>query len=293
MAQNEFGYYHEISLTISSPDVEPVSDYIIENICGSLLLEDEDEDSRTTIRFYVADQVDVDSRVAGLSRYLAEINSNYESINLRRKRIKDLDWIEAYKKSVVPVLIGNSIVVKPPWDTETYSGRLEVLIEPKMAFGTGCHETTRGSLAMLEKVDLSSKTVLDLGCGSGVLSIYAAKRGAANVVGYDIDPLAIENSTENFAINEVEAKCRAYLGSLDDVPGDLRFDIIVVNIIKAVIVPIIGDLNERLNLGGVIILSGLLDQDREDIETALKAAGLNSFEIRHDNKWVTYRIDKK
>ena len=292
MAQDEAGYYHEIALTIFSPDMEPVTNYIIENICGGLLLEDEDEDSRTTIKFYIAAQEDTESLLSGLSHFLANINPNYRDIRLRSKKIRELDWIEAYQKSVTPMEVGDSIVVKPPWDTKAYPDRMEILIEPKMAFGTGRHESTRGSLALMEQIELAGRTILDLGCGSGILGIYAAKRGAAKVLGYDIDPLAIENSIENYEINDVAANCHASLGSLDDIPADLRFDIIVVNIIKAVIVPIVGRLNNRLPSGGTLILAGLLENDREDIETALKAAGLNSFEIRHDNGWVAYLVKK-
>jgi len=283
-------YYREISLKLASEDVEGAANYIIENICGGLLLEDEDEDFRTTVKFYVDEEVDIDCKLTGLKRYLSDINKNYSGITIEQIKIRELDWIEAYRQSVVPVTVGDSIVIKPPWSEEIFPGKVEILIEPKMAFGTGRHESTRGSLAELEKIDFEGKKMLDLGCGSGILSIYAALKGAAEVIGYDIDPLAIENSRENFRLNKVAHICRAEPGVLADVPLEPRFDVIVVNIIKSVIVPIIGELKSRLAEGGVLILSGLLEQDRGEVESALGDSGLTSFTTRNDSDWITYSV---
>lgn len=282
--------YHEISVTVPSDDVEPVANYIIENIAGGLLLEDEEGDLHTTIKFYVANGVDVAAHLDGLKRYLVAVNPALADVALRQRNISNLDWIEAYRESVTPVVIGETIVVKPPWNTDPFPGKVEIIIEPKMAFGTGRHESTRGSLAEMEKLDLSGRSILDLGCGSGILGIYAARRGAAEVLGYDVDALAVENSTENFDINGVASVCRARIGSIDDVPEGRRFDVILVNIIKSVIVPIVGKLAGHLYPGGVLILAGLLDQDRQDIEAELMRHGLTSFSTRLENEWVTYTV---
>jgi ribosomal protein L11 methyltransferase len=139
-------------------------------------------------------------------------------------------------------------------------------------------------------MDVTGKKVLDLGCGSGVLGIYAAQKGASEVIGYDNDPLAVENSLENFAINEVASVCRAHLGTIDDIPSGCTFDITIVNIIRKVIVPIVGRLKAMTAPGGTIILAGLLTQDAEAIEAALNKHGLSEFTIRPDNEWLTYSI---
>jgi len=293
MATDGAQYYQEIAVTVPTVEVDPVSNYIIENITGGLLLEDEDEEFQTTIKFYISDKYDIAGQLEGLKRYLAAINPAHADITFGQKRIKDLDWIDAYKGSVVPVTVGETIVVKPPWSDEPFPGRVEILIEPKMAFGTGRHESTRGSLTEMERIDLSGKTVLDLGCGSGILGIYAARQGASEVIGFDIDPLAVENSAENYEINKVSSVCRAYEGTLADVPDDKQFDVILVNIIKSVIVPIIPDLKRCLTSGGFLILAGLLEQDRAEIDAALIENGLNSFEIRTDNEWITYLVQGK
>lgn len=279
--------FHEIAVTVVSDDADPVTNYIIENICGGILLED-DNGGRTVIKFYVPDNADVENALAGLTKYLNAVSPAYADIHFGRKSIQSPDWIDAYKKSVTPILIGDSIVVKPPWNQETFAGRTEIIIEPKMAFGTGRHESTQGCLAQLETLDLTGRRLLDVGCGSGILSIYAAKRGAAEVIGCDIDPIAVENSAENFILNGVASVCRVIGGTIDGVKSDERFHVIVVNIIKSVILSLMSKLKPRLVSGGNIILAGLLDQDRGDIHAALKQYGFESYTVREDNGWLTY-----
>ncbi|MCK5126491.1 MAG: 50S ribosomal protein L11 methyltransferase [candidate division Zixibacteria bacterium] len=282
--------YIEVSIAVKESDVDAVSNYIIENIATGLLLEDEEGNSHIVIKFYVSAEVSIDEKLSRLKTYLSEINSAYDDIIVKVKDIKDLDWLELYQKSVQPIEIGNNIIIKPPWCEDSFPGKTVITIEPKMAFGTGKHETTRSCLAELETVKLSKKTIFDLGCGSGILGIYAALKGADLIVGYDTDPLAIENSVENFDINSVGSTCQVFLGSIDDVKDNTKYDIVIANIIKKVIVPIVGKLKSRVKTGGIIILSGLLKQDGSDVEEALMKENLTNFSIRRDGEWITYRV---
>lgn len=290
MDARQVQWYQEISLAVPAEEVDPVANYIIENITQGLVLEDEDGSSSTIIKFYIAAEDEIASMLAGLKKYLAAINPNHENITINQKKIKNLDWIDAYQKSVEPFPVGDSIVIRPPWNRETFPGRIEILLEPKMAFGTGRHETTGGTLIEMETIDFSGRSMLDIGCGSGILGIYAALKGASEVLAYDIDPTAIENSRENLKLNKVDSVCRAELGSVDDVPADRRFDVVVANIIKSVIVPIIGPLKSHTRPGGVMILSGLLNRDREEIEKTLQEHNLYSFSFRRDAEWLTYSV---
>jgi len=290
METDEPQSFREISVKVRSADVDPVSNYIIEHISGGLLLEDEEGVADTNIKFYVGDGIEIEPLLSGLRRYLTAVDPVYESTNIGQRQIENLDWIEAYKESTIPIMIGDTIVVKPPWNTDTFPDRIEIILEPKMAFGTGRHESTQGCLAVLEGLDLTGRRVLDIGCGSGILCIYAAKRGASEAAGYDIDPLAVENSTENFELNGVESVCRALHGTIDGVQGNRRYDMIIVNIFESVVVPIIGALKERLAPGGTMILSGFLSRDCSKVEAVLMQHGFDSFEIRDDNGWITYRI---
>lgn len=287
MAEDDL--YFEISIPILHSDVDAVSNYIIDNIASGILLEDEEGNSHTILKFYPSNDIDIKSKLEGLRKYLLAINPEYEKIESSRKTIKSLDWIESYRASVTPVFAGNSVVIIPPWDEETYPDKTTITIEPKMAFGTGRHETTRSCLAVMENVDFNNKTVFDLGCGSGILSIYAAKNGASKVSGFDIDTLSIDNSLENFEINEVSEKCTAELGSIEKI-ADGKYDIGIVNIIKKVILPILPRLKEIVKPGGYLILSGLMINDRKEIECALGAVNMNEYETHLDGEWITYKI---
>lgn len=290
MPDKAANWYQEITVRVPSESVDAVADYIIEHIAGGLLLEDEDQSATTAVKFYLSSDDKIEPQLAGLRQFLGTIGSGQEPGSFSIKKIRNLDWIDEYRKSVAPLTIGEAIVISPPWERGRYPGRTEIIIEPKMAFGTGRHETSRSCLAELERLPLEGKTIFDLGCGSGILGIYAALRGASQVIGYDIDPLAVENSRENFVLNGVAAVCRAEEGSIADIPIEATYDLIVANIIKSAIVPIIGELKRRLRPGGILILSGLLEQDRPEIEAGLAQHGLTNFTIRQDAEWRTYTV---
>ena len=280
--------WQEIELDVGFDEFEPVADYIIENISTGLVFEDEDDSDITRLRFYVSSDVDFKAGLDGLRKFMTGLKADYADLTIRSKEIENVDWIETYRKSVTSIEVGDSIVIKPPWDKEKHSGKTEILLEPKMAFGTGYHETSRSCLAELETINLTGKTMLDFGCGSGILSIFAALKGAANVEGFDIDRLAVENSRENFILNRTENICRSEQGSIDDIPGDKRYDIVVANIIKEVILPILPRLKSLVDPGGILILSGFTKQDQALIESEFEKNGLTDFRIRSDVIWITY-----
>lgn len=282
--------YEEITVHLPSQTVDAAGNFIIENIAGGIVLEDEDGSEEVAVKFFLPDSDQIDSTLESIIRYLSEIGVSRSPQDFRRKKLKSLDWIDAYKKSLSPLMVGEGICIKPSWITEAFPDKIEVLLEPKMSFGTGRHETTRSCLIEMEQMDFEKKKILDLGCGSGILSIYAAKRGAAEVAGFDIDIMAVKNSEENFRLNGVEHHCTARLGTLHELESDKRFDIIVVNIIKAEIVPILADLKKHLHLPGTLILSGFLDADQEEMRGALEASAMSDHYIRRDGEWLTYVI---
>ena len=290
MASDQKQWHHEVSVPVRCIDVDAVSNYIIENISSGLLLEDEEGAQETIIRFYVGGEIDLNEKLEGLKRYLNDIDSPDAVRRLSSRKKSNLDWIEAYKKSVEPVLVGHNIVIKAPWHETPFPGKTEIILEPKMAFGTGRHETTRSCLAALEKLVLNGATVLDLGCGSGILGVYAALRGAQAVIGYDNDPLAVENSRENYIVNGVADCSIALEGDINSIPTGRQFDIVVVNIIKEVILPILDKIKVYTKPGGSIVLSGLLKRDQTEIVAALKANRISNYDILPDNEWITFSI---
>lgn len=197
--------------------------------------------------------------------------------------VPDERWGERWREFFQPVRVTDRIVVGPPW-AEMVAGPdgMVIVIEPKMAFGTGRHESTRLALWAVERAVRPGDRVLDLGTGSGILSIAAARLGA-RCVAVDIDPVALDNARENVTINgvRVEIVC----GSLDAV-RETGFDVIVANIQSNVLIPLLGDLRERLRGGGRLILSGILDREEAQIREGLCRAAWGEIEALREGEWI-------
>jgi ribosomal protein L11 methyltransferase len=199
------------------------------------------------------------------------------------------DWAEAWKEHFQVERYGNRIVVVPSW--RTYEPQLDDVIltlDPGMAFGTGQHETTRMCLEAIERVVSPGMRVLDVGCGSGILSIAAAKLGASAVCAVDIDPVCVRVSTENIALNKVAVESRE--GSLgdawpfDDSPGD-AFDVVVANIIARAIIDMAQDLAAALTPRGKLIVSGIIAEREAEVRAALEVLGLRVESARAMGEW--------
>ncbi|MBI5664530.1 MAG: 50S ribosomal protein L11 methyltransferase [Nitrospirae bacterium] len=195
------------------------------------------------------------------------------------------DWNESWKKSFTPIDVGDNLTIVPSWikpDTD----RIPVIIDPGMVFGTGHHETTRQCLAIIEKYAGNSgeKDFLDVGTGTGILAIGAARMGFGHVTGVDTDQLAVEAALYNVSLNGLK-NVTIGKGSIADVSG--VFDVIVANLLSEILVPIAGDIVSRLKPVGTAILSGMLIGQEEDVIRAMKDAGLVLNEKAVDGKWVT------
>ncbi len=200
--------------------------------------------------------------------------------------VNDADWAENWKRYYKPVRIGDKIVIKPSWEAfEPKEGDIVVELDPGMAFGTGTHETTILCIEALEKYVKKDAVVYDVGCGSGILSIVAAKLGAKKVIGIDIDDLSVKTSKENVKINHVEEIVEIVKGNLlDNVSG--KADIIVSNIIAEIIVNMIPDLKEYLINNGIFIASGIITEKLQLVKEALIDNGFNILEEKVMNDWA-------
>ncbi|MBM2846676.1 MAG: ribosomal protein methyltransferase [Bacteroidetes bacterium] len=191
------------------------------------------------------------------------------SVNL----IEDRNWNEAWEKTIQPIHVTDRIVIRPTWHQyDTRPDEIVLVIDPKMSFGTGYHETTRLVLSLMEKHLQVNSHVLDVGTGTGVLAIAAIKLGASSAVGVDVTVKIIA-------------------GDLSSVPPE-RFGLIVANIQRNVIEPLLGDMYRRLMPGGIIILSGLLISDRDQMRAALHAAGFEIVEEMVENEWIALAAQK-
>lgn len=199
------------------------------------------------------------------------------------------NWAEAWKAHYKPVRIGQNVLIRPRWiEVEPKPDDIVISLDPGMAFGTGTHPTTQLCLEALEAQLEHGYRVLDLGCGSGILSIAAAKLGASEVVGFDVDPIAVKATLENAEDNDVAGKISAYEGSLENVlTSARRFDLIVVNILAKIILPMCeAGLGQTVRPGGKAIFSGLIHEQVDEVETALRKTGLIPQNRRIQGDWV-------
>jgi ribosomal protein L11 methyltransferase len=209
---------------------------------------------------------------------------------------EDLDWINNWKKYFSSFTIGD-ILIKPTWEELKTVDKDKLLIEidPGISFGTGKHETTQlciRQLAKYIKKDEKPK-VLDVGCGSGILSIVALKLGAREVVGTDLDRDCMTSTHENMEVNHLDpALGTFYVGNLIDDEslqhkvGDEEYDIVVANILADVIIPMAPVIPGRLKKGGYFITSGIIDFKENEVREAIEGAGLEIVEINHQGEWV-------
>ena len=194
------------------------------------------------------------------------------------------DWADTWKQYYKPVLVGERIVVKPIWEEyEPKGNELVVELDPGMAFGTGTHETTRMCIQALEKYVKEESTVFDVGCGSGILAIAAAKLGAKLAVGVDLDPVAVESSIENVGYNNLN-NIEILHGNLVEVI-DGKSDIVVANILAEIICILTDDVKRVMKDGGVFITSGIIHDRVDMVCEKLEATGFEVMEKNRDGEW--------
>ncbi|HYQ47534.1 MAG TPA: 50S ribosomal protein L11 methyltransferase [Thermodesulfovibrionales bacterium] len=200
--------------------------------------------------------------------------------------IPETDWNETWKKSFVPIDVGNSLTIVPSW-LAAESSRMPVIIDPGMVFGTGHHETTRTCLILMERLtrySAATKRFLDVGTGTGILAIGAARLGFGQIEAVDVDPLAVDAAVRNVAANGL-SNIAVKQGTISATEGP--FDVIAANLLSEILVDIAPEVTGRLHAGGTAILSGLLTGQEDDVLTAMSSAGLSFQEKIYDGKWVS------
>ena len=215
---------------------------------------------------------------------------------------EDLDWINNWKKYFTSFYIDN-ILIKPTWEElkEEDKDKFLIEIDPGISFGTGKHETTQLCIRELTKYVNKEEApkVLDLGCGSGILSIVALKLGAREVVGTDLDPDCMTSTRENMEVNHLDESLGTfYVGNiiddkeLQDKVGYEEYEIVVANILADVLIPMSPVIPPILKKGGLFITSGIIDFKENDVKAAIEAAGMEVIEINHQGEWVNITARK-
>ncbi len=230
----------------------------------------------------------MDMLLFALEEYRRRLSKSYNKeifLDIRFEIKKSEDWISKYKNSIKPVSIG-SFYIRPSWE-DANPEKIDIRIDPALAFGSGHHETTSGCIEMLEKYLIKDDTLLDVGCGSGILSIVASKLGA-KVDMCDTDELALESAIENFKINDV-IYVDSWVGSLNK--RTKEYDLVVANIIADILVMLSSDLRKSVKVNGYLILSGILDKYLDKVEDKFKDFDL--LEKNKKNEWFTLVLKRR
>ncbi|WP_368504854.1 50S ribosomal protein L11 methyltransferase [Alkalihalophilus sp. As8PL] len=252
-----------------SPDDYPEDGVIVKAyfLVNSFLLETIDE---------------VKESINNLTTY--EIDLGHNSVQLAE--VNEEDWATAWKKYYKPVKISKSITITPTWEEyEPTEEEMVIELDPGMAFGTGTHPTTVLCIQALESVLKGDEDVVDVGTGSGVLSIAAAKLGAKSVLGLDLDEVAVESAALNVKLNNVSDVVSVRQNNLlEQVDG--KYEVIVANILAEVIVQFVQDAAAILKPGGAFITSGIIKRKKQEVKDALVAAGFTIEEVVEMDDWV-------
>lgn len=255
-------------------------------------------DGTAKISCYIEPDKDIEALSIQIRDMLNDIG-NYMDIGagtLTFGETADKDWINNWKQFFKPFRLDDTIIIKPTWETlsEQKDGDIVVEIDPGTAFGTGSHETTRLCISQIKKYLKEGDALLDLGCGSGILSIIALKLGAGQVVGTDIDPNAIIATNENLMVNHIpEGEMLAYEGNLlEDEElcqkvGEGKYDIVVANILADVIIPLSSIARRFMKKGGYFITSGIINTKENEVKQAMLSNGFEIVDVVAMGEWVS------
>lgn len=303
------GTWIEVRVITKSEALEPISGIFYSLDCKGVAIEDPEdilgrEQGPLTWDFADINVLEHKGKVAVVKAYFAEednIQDVLAYVNERLEELKEMgldlgeakvehekmyeeDWANTWKQYYKPSKVGEKIVVKPIWEEyEAKENELVVDLDPGMAFGTGTHETTRMCIQALERYVKEESTVFDVGCGSGILAIAAAKLGAKLAVGVDLDPVAVESSIENVGYNNL-SNIEILHGNLVEVI-DGKADIVVANILAEIICILTDDVKRVLKDGGIFITSGIIHDRVDMVCEKLEATGFEVIEKNRDGEW--------
>lgn len=301
----------EVTITVNAKDVDKAGDIANMVVPYGIYIEDYsnleeeaweiahidliDEDllqkdrSKALVHIYISPEESPAEAVAFLrERYTAEGIENEICLD----SCVEEDWINNWKQYFKPIPVGQKLLIRPTWEEVQDSGGRTVLdLDPGLAFGTGTHETTRLCMELLEQYVRPGMNVLDVGCGSGILSVAALLLGADKAVGVDIDELAVKTAVENAEINHVEDRFTGICGNLtDQVTG--TYDIVVANIVADVIIMLTKDVEQFMKPDTVYLMSGIIDTREQDVLAAVEQH-FTIIDRKEEKGWVALSAKRK
>ena len=303
----------EIKITVNANDVDKAGDIAHMVVPYGIYVEDYraleqeaweiaridliDEDllakdrTKGIVHIYISPEENPNEAVSFLSERL---NAEKIEFELDETLCKNADWENNWKKYFKPMPVGNKLLIRPIWEDEYDAGdRAVIHLEPGLAFGSGTHDTTRLCLESIENYAEKGKTMLDIGCGSGILSVCGLLLGADSAVGVDIDALAVKTARENGKTNGFDdPQYKVLQGSLTDkVSG--TFDIIAANIVADIIVILCNDVKKYLNPDGIFITSGIIEPRENDVLEAFEKNGLEVIARHESGGWLCFETKVK
>lgn len=265
------------------------------------------DDGTARVSCYVDEKEDLREVLAKVKNILREMSSYMDigSGEITLGETEEEDWINNWKVFFKPFRLDENIIIKPTWETveDVKKGDIVVEIDPGTAFGSGSHETTKLCISQLKKYVHKDSEILDVGTGSGILSIIGLKLGAGHALATDIDPNAIRATEENFEVNHIKKEqakvCQVNI--LDEAEAKQfykqnqgkQYDIIVANILADVIMPLSGLVLPLMKEDGVFITSGIINTMEEPVKAAMEEHGLKVVEVHHMKDWVSVTAKRK
>lgn len=274
---------------------EPISNFLMER--GSAGLHIEEDDGRSVVEGYFEERVrgSPQAVLTALQAYVAALRAMDPSLEepvLSLRTVEEEDWEADWRSRFGLIRVTQRMVIRPSWEPYAPTrDEIVLIIDPKMAFGTGEHPTTRICLRALEDLVRPGFRVLDVGAGTAVLSIAAAKLGAGRVLALDVDENAVANGRDNVVLNGTADQVEIARSTLDGgVSGP--FDLVVANIQFSVIVPFLGHVCRVLDRNGTAFFSGLLKQEERGFRTALEEEGFSVSGVDQEGEWIGVRVDQ-
>ncbi len=301
------GKWTKLTVTVKTENLDSAS-AVMSMLDNGLMIEDYSDFSLNGMYGELVDEsiLNADKSVAKISLFIPEEKNIPEYTNFIKERFNienidyalnvegmdEEDWAHAWKKYYKPIKLGK-ITIVPAWEKyEASDGEVIIRIDPGMAFGTGTHETTRLVMRIMQNEDLSGKRVLDVGTGSGILSICASKLGACEIFAYDIDPVAVKVARENAKDSGCKNITVGVSDLLKNIDRSEKYDFCVANIVAEIIIRMLPDLSDCIKPEAPIILSGIIEPSKNDVVKALEKYGFKVLKEEKENDWVALLVKK-
>ncbi|MBN2010514.1 50S ribosomal protein L11 methyltransferase [candidate division KSB1 bacterium] len=272
----------EITVPVTSESSEPIANYLFELGCSGCY-----ERNDELVAYFSPDQWN-DRIAAELTHYLSELTQlGFTDISTQFTitSIQDKDWNASWKASLAPISVMPGLIIKPSWiDYQPMDGDVIIEIDPQMAFGTGMHATTQLMLRLMRPLVTPGSSVLDIGTGSGILAIAAAKLVTCTVIAFDNDPIATETARINSRLNNCADMIEFFTGTTASI-GSLHFDLLIANVNRAAIQSMLGDMKHLMKPHARMVLSGILTDEVHLIRDALAQLSMKIVTLETQDEW--------